>query len=117
MTPDDLPNEFYIVLGGEVGIFPPRLDEYVARESKSIERIKALLKVPADQQLTISGDAVYGNADVGKLENEDRDFLAQILKFEKDKVTFKLGYLQRKLGVMPEDTYELPDFYHYVGPV
>ena len=84
------------------------------KESKTIENIKQLLNTPADTKLTITGDAIYGQADTSKLDSDDRDFLACISRIEADKVYFKISYLEQKLGKLPHEVFELPDFFHYV---
>ena len=84
------------------------------KESKTIELIKQLLQTPPDVKLTITGDSIYGQADITKLDSDDRAFLACISRIEMDKVYFKTSYLEQKLGKLPHEIFEQPDFYHYV---
>lgn len=101
-------------MSGKVGIFPPRLDEHVAKEAKSIQNIKTLLKIPPTEKMTLTGDQVYGRIDLGKLDPADNEFLSTVRNFENDRVQFKISYLEQKLGELPPECYELEDFFHYV---
>jgi CRP-like cAMP-binding protein len=111
--PDDFPSEFYIVLSGEVGIFPPRLDELINKESKVLETIKKVLS-PDGSPLNVHIEQVLSLVDINRFSLEEREFLVNILRFDQSKVVFKVGYLRRKLGDLPDSALMAADFYHHV---
>lgn len=110
---DDFPSEFYIVLSGEVGIFPPRLDELITKESRVLETIKKVLS-PDGSPLNLHIEQVLNLVDINRFMLEEREFLVNILKFDNNKVVFKPAYLRKKLGELPEWALSAADFYHHV---
>lgn len=115
MTQDDLPNEFWIVLSGEVGIFPPRLDEIVHRETKIFEKIKHALGYPLNVPIeNIDAETLYVAADFSKLDAEDREFLSNIRRIENDYIKFKHNYLLKKLGDLPDKVTEGHEMFNHV---
>ena len=103
------------MLSGEVGIFPPRLDEIVHRESKMFEKIKNALGYPPSQPIEhMDAETLYVAADFSKLDTEDREFLSFIRKIENDYIRFKHSYLLKKLGNLPDRVLEAKELFNHV---
>lgn len=108
-----MPNEFYIILSGEVGIYPPRLDELITKEGKIIEKLKFSMG-KTGENLTMEFADISLYADWNKMDPEEKEFCHNIRKFEDGKVSFKSTYLEKKLGALPEEILRAPEFYHHV---
>jgi hypothetical protein len=112
---DDLPNEFWIVLSGEVGIFPPRLDDIIHRETKIFEKIKHALGFTTSFVIeNIDAESLYVSVDFSKLDVEDREFLSHIRRIENDVIKFKHSYLVKKLGDLPDKVAEAKELFNHV---
>lgn len=114
--PDDLPNEFWIVLSGEVGIFTPRLEDEVAQETKIFEKIRHALGYPSGVPIeNIDSDMIYMAADFSKLDSQDRDFLSHIRKIENNVIKFKHAYLGTRLGDLPDSVLDAQEMFNHVA--
>lgn len=110
----DVPNEFYIVLSGAVGIFSQRDAAIIEKEGKIVEKIKNVLKKYSGKTSSEYND--YGrDFDFDKLEQEEREYLNCLRKVGEDGIIFNSKYLEDKLGNLPSTLYESSDFFHYVN--
>jgi len=113
---DDLPNEFWIVLSGEVGIFTPRLEDEVGLETKIFEKIRHALGYPSGVPIeNIDSEMIYMAADFSKLDSQDRDFLSHIRKIEDNVIKFKHAYLVARLGDLPDSVLDAQEMINHVG--
>ena len=113
---DDFPDEFYIVLSGEVGIFPPRLDELMLKESNVLETVKTVMK-NGDEPLNAEIESILNVVDMNRFNPEEKEFLHHIKRIKDNKIVFKNSYLTKKLGNLPDSALELPEFYHHVNEI
>lgn len=116
--PDDLPNEFWIVLSGEVGIFTPRLEDEVVVETKTFEKIRQALGYPAGVPIEgMDSDTIYMAADFSKLDSQDRDLLSHIRRIENNVMKFKHSYLNARLGDLPDSVLDSQEMFNHVVSV
>lgn len=111
-----MPNEFYIILSGEVGIFVPRRDEVIQKESGLLEMLKSCLNPPEEKPWFAETEIIEEAVKSMSFEApEDREFMQGIRKIANGKIIFKVPYLETKLGVLPSIHYEGDDYFHFVG--
>lgn len=105
-------DEFYIVLKGEVGIFPLRLDEVIAKELAIVRTLRSLIKRTELNDLpVVKSEQIYLIPQIRQLSPEEQLFISFISKITSEKVTFKVSYLEGKLGVLPPAALEDPNFF------
>lgn len=109
----EIANEFYILLDGEVGIFPLRLDDVMLKELNMLNNIREFIK-----QAGLQGEvtmAQIAKLQLGTLPPEDQKFAHNIKQITESSVVFTSGYLQEKLGDLPYEMLYSDIFYNSVN--
>jgi hypothetical protein len=107
-----MPDEFYVVLKGEVGIFPLRLDEVIARELAVVRILRGVIKrTELADLLVVRSEHISLLPQLKQLSPEDQQFISSFSQVTADKVIFKVGYLEEKLGNLPPSVLEDPAFF------
>jgi hypothetical protein len=113
-TQGDNPDEFYIVLNGDVGIFIPRTDDEISRETIALNTLRSMAR-DAELGSEVEFEAFSTRLNLVKLSIEDQKFISHISKFTENTVTFKVYYLEEKLGRLPLKMLENEAFFNTVG--
>lgn len=113
-TEGDIPDEFYIVLNGDVGIFIPRTDEEISRETKVLNALRLMAR-EAELGNDVEFEMFSTMRDLRRMPADDQNYIHQISKFTENTVTFKVLYLEEKLGCLPSKMLENPVFFNSVN--
>ena len=106
-------DEFYILLDGEVGIFPLRLDDVMLKELKVIEQVREVAK-QAQFEGEITSIQIL-KIPIPSLSPEESKLVSSIRTLTSDSVVFSYPYLQEKLGELPEEMLYNEIFYNSVS--
>lgn len=113
-TEGDIPDEFYIVLNGDVGIFIPRTDDEISRETKALNTLRSMAK-DAELGTEVEFEMFSTMLGMRSMPADDLNYIHQISKFTANTVTFKVLYLEEKLGCLPTKMPENPVFFNSVN--
>ena len=98
---DDLPNDFFIVLKGEVGVFTPREYMDVKREQVFLDKISKSINKPV-----INEDDLKKYTREKVLERKEQDFILNLRSIVDGIVYYKQDYLLKKLGGMSKSDFD-----------